>query len=95
VKPPYAFFVAATIATLAVVPFARPAMADTTSTAAIAIGAAAIVGAILMDSNNQPYYVNNGRHVYVSRDTANYYRAHGNNRSHRQQRNGQRSQYGH
>jgi hypothetical protein len=95
VKKPYAFFVATAIATLAVVPFARPALADTTSTAAIAIGAAAIVGAILTDSNNQPYYVNHGRHVYVSRNTADYYRAHGNNRSHRQQRNGQRGPNGH
>jgi hypothetical protein len=95
VKKSYAFFAAAAIATLAVAPFARLALADTNSTAAIAVGAAAIVGAILMDSNNQPYYVNNGRHVYVSQDTANYYRAHGNNRGRQQQRNGQHGQHGH
>jgi hypothetical protein len=33
------------------------AKADTASTVAIAAGAAAIVGALLYDSNNRPYYV--------------------------------------
>jgi hypothetical protein len=71
-------------------PVARPAQADTASTVAIAAAAGAIVGALLTDSNNQPYYVNNGRHVYVSKNTATYYHAHGNNRGRgQQQRNGQ------
>lgn len=86
---PYAIFVAATLATVAIIPIARPAQADTASTAAIVLAAGAIVGALLTDSNNQPYYVNNGRHVYVSRSTATYYRAHGNNRN-----NGNRGQNG-
>jgi hypothetical protein len=72
------FLFAATLASVAIVPAARPAQADTTSTVAIAAAAAAIVGAILVDSNHQTYYVNNGRHVYVSQQTATYYRAHGN-----------------
>ena len=86
---PFAFFIAAAIATVAVMPLTRPAQADTASTVAIAAAAGAIVGALLMDSNNQPYYVNNGRHVYVSRSTATYYRAHGNNRGRGQQNNDQ------
>lgn len=52
------------------------AKADTTSTAAIAAGAAAIVGALLYDGNRQPYYVRDNRHYYVSQSEANYYRAH-------------------
>ena len=72
-KKPYAFLLAATIASIATVPAAPPARADTTSTVAIAALAAVIVGAILVDSNNQPYYVNNGRHIYVSQNTATYY----------------------
>jgi hypothetical protein len=86
---PHALFIAAAIATVAVVPFASPALADTGSTAAIAAGAAAIVGTLLMDSNNRPYYVNNGRHVYVSQNTATYYRAHGNSHNHYQHGNQQ------
>jgi hypothetical protein len=86
-------FLAAAIAAGLALPMARPAQADTASTIAIAGAAAVIVGAILLDSNNQPYYVNNGRHVYVSRETATYYRAHGNYYRHGgQQHSGQ--QYG-
>ncbi len=73
---------AAAVATAAALPFAKPAQADTTSTVAIMAAAAAVVGVILTDSNNQSYYVNNGRHVYISRNAANYYRAHGNQRNH-------------
>jgi hypothetical protein len=81
------FFVIAAMTSVAVMPLARPAQADTASTVAIVAAAGAIVGALLTDSNNQSYYVNNGRHVYVSRNTATYYRAHGNNRGHGQQYN--------
>jgi hypothetical protein len=52
------------------------AQANTTSTALIAAGAAAIVGALLIDSNNRPYYVNNDRRYYVSQNEATYYRSH-------------------
>ncbi len=52
------------------------AKADTASTVAIAAGAAAIVGALLYDGNQQPYYVRNNRHYYVSQSEANYYRGH-------------------
>jgi hypothetical protein len=83
----FTVFVAAAIVTAAVMPLARPAQADTASTVAIVAAAGAIVGALLTDSNNQSYYVNNGRHVYVNRSTATYYRAHGNNRSRAQQHN--------
>jgi hypothetical protein len=90
VNKAFAFLITAAIATVAVMPLARPAQADTASTAAIVAAAGAIVGALLTDSNNQPYYVNNGRHVYVSKNTATYYRAHGNNRGRGQeQHNGQ------
>jgi hypothetical protein len=41
-----------------------PAKADTGSTAAIVAGAAAIVGALLYDGNNRPYYVRND-HRYL------------------------------
>lgn len=54
----------------------RPVQADTTSTALFAVGAAAIVGALLYDGNNQPYYVKNNRRYYVSRNEAAYYRSH-------------------
>ena len=54
----------------------RPAQADTTSTALIAVGAAAIVGALLYDGNKRPYYIKNNRRYYVSQDTATYYRSH-------------------
>jgi len=73
---------AATLATVAIIPVPRPAQADTGSTLLIAGAAAAIVGALLVDSNNQPYYVSNGRHVYVSQNTAQYYRSHRNNGNH-------------
>jgi hypothetical protein len=49
----------------------RPAQADTNST--IAIAAAAIVGILLFDSNNRPYYYRSGRPVYVSNQVASYY----------------------
>jgi len=78
------------MAGVALLPAARPAQADTTSTIVIAAAAAAIVGSLFTDSNNQPYYVNNGRHVYVNQNTANYYRAHGNNHRRGPQRDGQR-----
>jgi hypothetical protein len=82
----YSLALATAIATVAVLPIARPAKADTASTVGIAAAAALIVGSLLVDSNNQPYYVNNGRHVYVSQDTANYYRNNGNdNNGHRHQ----------
>ncbi len=87
-KPSALFFIAAAIATVAVIPMARPAQADTTSTIILAAAAGAIIGSLFTDSNNQPYYVNNGRHVYVSHNTANYYRAHGNSRNHGPQRDG-------
>ena len=51
----------------------RPAQADTNSTIAIAAAAAAIVGTLLFDSNNRPYYYRGGRPVYVSDQVANYY----------------------
>jgi hypothetical protein len=94
IKPLALLFAAAT-ATFALASVPHAAQADTTSTVAIIAAAAAIVGTILVDSNNQPYYVNNGRHVYVSQNTATYYRAHGNSRSHGhmnggRQQNGQR-----
>jgi hypothetical protein len=84
------FLVAAALGAVAIVPFARPAQADTTSTAALALAAAAIVGTLLVDSNNQQYYVSNGRHIYVGQNTARYYRAHGNRRNggHQQRGNG-------
>ena len=53
-----------------------PAKADTTSTALIAVGAAAIVGALLYDGNNRPYYVRNNQRYYVSQNEAQYYRGH-------------------
>ncbi len=54
----------------------KPAQADEASTAAIAFGAAAIVGALLYDGNNRPYYVDGGRRFYVSNDQARWYRDH-------------------
>jgi hypothetical protein len=53
-----------------------PAKADSTSTALIAVGAAAIVGALLYDGNNHPYYVRDNRRYYVTQDEAQYYRGH-------------------
>ena len=52
------------------------AKADTTSTIAIAAGAAAIVGALLYDGNNHPYYVRNNQRYYVTQNEAQYYRGH-------------------
>src|SRR5450755_359131 len=51
------------------------AMADTASTVAIAAGAAAIVGALLYDSTNRPYYVRNNHRYYVTQPEEQYYRA--------------------
>ena len=53
-----------------------PAKADTASTAAIVAGAAAIVGALLYDANNRPYYVRNNHRYYVTQQEAQYYRGH-------------------
>ena len=78
---PSALFLAGALAAVVVLPMPRPAQADTGSTIAIAAAAALIVGVIITDSNNQPYYVSDGRHVYVSQDTASYYRSHGNSRN--------------
>jgi hypothetical protein len=55
----------------------RPAAADEASTAAIVAGAAAIVGGLLYDANNRPYYQHGGRRVYVSQRVAQEYRGHG------------------
>jgi hypothetical protein len=55
----------------------RPASADSASTAAIALGAAAIVGGLLYDSHNRPYYDRGGRRVYVSDRVAQDYRNRG------------------
>jgi len=52
-----------------------PAAADTASTAAIAAGAAAIVGALLYDGSNHPYYIRNGHRYYVTAAEANAYRS--------------------
>jgi hypothetical protein len=79
-KTAFALFLAAAIAAVTLVPMARPALADETSTIILAAAAGAIIGSLFTDANNQPYYVNNGRHVYVSQNTATYYRAHGNSR---------------
>jgi hypothetical protein len=88
------FLIAAAIAGVAVLPMPRPAQADTGSTIAIAAAAALVVGAILTDSNNQPYYVDNGRHVYVSQSTATYYRSHGNGNGNGRGRMQQQHNYG-
>jgi hypothetical protein len=53
-----------------------PAKADTASTAAIVAGAAGIVGALLYDANNHPYYVRNNHRYYVTQQEATYYRGH-------------------
>jgi hypothetical protein len=55
----------------------RPAAADQASTMAIAAGAAAIVGGLLYDGNNRPYYDHGGRRVYVNDRVAQEYRGHG------------------
>lgn len=54
----------------------QPAPADTASTAAIVAAAAAIVGALFVDANQQPYYVKDNRRYYVSQPEATYYRTH-------------------
>jgi hypothetical protein len=59
-----------------VVSLPRPAQADTATTTAIIAGAAAIVGALLVDGNNQPYYVSNNRKYYVTQNEASYWRSH-------------------
>ena len=55
---------------------ATPAKADATSTALIAAGAAAIIGALLYDGNGRPYYVRGGHRYYVTQSEANFYRSH-------------------
>jgi hypothetical protein len=55
---------------------AAPAKADTASTLMIAGAAASIVGALLYDSNNHPYYIRNNHRYYVTQPEANYYRSH-------------------
>jgi len=52
----------------------QPANADTETTAAIIAAAGAIVGALIVDSNNHPYYVNNGKRYYVTQNEANYWK---------------------
>jgi hypothetical protein len=89
-KNPIAFALAAVLTSAVLLPVARPAQADTTSTIILAAAAGAIIGSLFTDTNNQPYYVSNGRHVYVSQNTANYYRAHGNTRNQGPQRDGGR-----
>ncbi len=65
----------ATIAAVLAVAIPRPVLADQNSTA-VSIGAAAIVGALLIDGNNHPYYVRNNRRYYVTQNEAMYYRSH-------------------
>jgi hypothetical protein len=55
----------------------RPAVADEASTAAIVAGASAIVGGLLYDANNRPYYQRGGHRVYVSRQVEQEYRNRG------------------
>ncbi len=66
--------VGAALVAAAVVSGPSPAMASTSTD--LAIAATAIVGALLLDANNRPYYVADDRRYYVSQDEANYYRAH-------------------
>lgn len=68
------FVVGTALIAATTVSFPRPAQADATSTA-IAAAAGAIVGALLLDGNNQPYYVNNNRKYYVTQQEANYWRS--------------------
>jgi hypothetical protein len=51
----------------------RPAQAATSPALLAAVGA--IVGALLLDSNNHPYYVKNNKRYYVTQTEANTYRA--------------------
>lgn len=55
---------------------AAPVKASTASTLLIAGAAASIVGALLYDGNNRPYYIQNNRRYYVTQQEANTYRAH-------------------
>lgn len=66
---------AALIATSFAAP--RPAAADSGSTAAIAAGAAVILGGLLYDSHNRPYYNHGGHRQYVSDREAQSYRQRG------------------
>jgi hypothetical protein len=70
------FVVGAAVVAVTTVSIPRPAQADTATTAAIIAGAAAIVGVLLYDANQQPYYVSNNRRYYVSQPEATYYRSH-------------------
>lgn len=54
----------------------RPAPAVASTAGDIAVAAGAIVGALLIDANNHPYYVRDNHRYYVTQDEANYYRAH-------------------
>lgn len=67
--------VASALLTAATFSLPHAAQANTTSTIAIAAGAAAIVGALLIDGNNRPYYVKNNHRYYVSQSQANAYRS--------------------
>jgi hypothetical protein len=55
----------------------QPASADDATTAAIAAGVGAIVGGLLYDANNRPYYERGGRRVYVNERVARDYRDRG------------------
>lgn len=57
---------AAVLALGALVAAPKPASADDASTAAIVGAAAVILGGIIYNANNQPYYVNQGQPIYVS-----------------------------
>jgi hypothetical protein len=71
------FVLAGAAATALTVSAPSPASADTASTAAI-VGAALIVGGLILDSNrHQYYYVRSGHRYYVNNSTATYYRGHG------------------
>jgi hypothetical protein len=54
----------------------RPLPAAANTTTDIAIAAGAIVGALLIDGNNHPYYVRDNHRYYVTQQEANYYRSH-------------------
>jgi hypothetical protein len=54
----------------------RIASADTTSTAAIIAGAAAIAGALIYDSQNHPYYIRDRHRYYVTDEQARWYKQH-------------------
>jgi hypothetical protein len=71
---------AAVISSIGLGATAAPALADSSSTAAIVAGLGAIAGALIYDSSKKQYYYNKGgRHVYVANNTANaYYQRHPN-----------------